>query len=527
MKKFLPQSLNILELLKTKKSTTLIFVIFIFLHLLLLNINYAEWGDSYRILRGAEYLRNSSYPADEKRPPLYSAILATRPSSVDPILWGRVVMFLVSISTLLVFLKVSEEFLNHDRLKINIALLSLAFNPVFLYWSLRIYADVFFALLVMITTLFYIKIFQKNRNIYSLVGLALITALSILTRFEGYILFGAVGLGLLFPDGFKDYKKQLSLNLHRAISFGFVTLIVLIPYFIWRNPLDSSYLGEQTGREFGINQILIFIASVLFSGGILIYLYYFINSAQDFVSSLRKNSLITSFTLVILLLTLLWPAAVPRTLTSAIPFMCLFFASLYTQKHQMTLKKFAIITSALFGFYLLVQYKYKLQFLVPNKNILVLLIILNVIVAVALYKKYLNALIVMLILSMMVWSLSVVNLHNDVFKVITEGARFSGRGLTGVVAYNDLSSVSDWYLNNDPLRSNNVSGVFFPYYKKSDADLAKLQSVNASYLLITNEHNTQMTFDDTNKPYLKKVAEFKENINGAEFFTKIYKVTYN
>ena len=71
-----------------------IYVLFVLLHLLLLNVNTAEWGDSYRILRASEYIRDGSYPQDEKRPPLFSFVLALRPENVDAVLWGRVVLFL-------------------------------------------------------------------------------------------------------------------------------------------------------------------------------------------------------------------------------------------------------------------------------------------------------------------------------------------------------------------------------------------------------------------------------------------------
>ena len=86
-----------------KNKTVLVFLLFLLTHLLLLNVNTAEWGDSYRILRASEYIRNLNYPADEKRPPLFSVLLALRPGSVDQILWGRIFMLSVSIASFGVF----------------------------------------------------------------------------------------------------------------------------------------------------------------------------------------------------------------------------------------------------------------------------------------------------------------------------------------------------------------------------------------------------------------------------------------
>jgi len=69
------------------------YLLFIVLHIALFNVNTAEWGDSYRILRASEYIRRGIYPSDEKRPPLFSALAAVRPNSVDPVVWGKVVVF--------------------------------------------------------------------------------------------------------------------------------------------------------------------------------------------------------------------------------------------------------------------------------------------------------------------------------------------------------------------------------------------------------------------------------------------------
>lgn len=87
-----------------------IFLLFVVLHIALFNINAAEWGDSYRILRASEFIREGSYPNNEKRPPLYSFVLAVRPDGVDQVLWGRVIMFGLSIASFWVFYKLCGLF---------------------------------------------------------------------------------------------------------------------------------------------------------------------------------------------------------------------------------------------------------------------------------------------------------------------------------------------------------------------------------------------------------------------------------
>jgi hypothetical protein len=74
-----------------------IFLLFLSLHIIFFNINTAEWGDSYRILRASEFARKGAYPSDEKRPPLFSILLSIRPAAQDQIIWGRLFMFAVSV----------------------------------------------------------------------------------------------------------------------------------------------------------------------------------------------------------------------------------------------------------------------------------------------------------------------------------------------------------------------------------------------------------------------------------------------
>src|SRR5690606_1226398 len=70
------------------------------------------------------------------------------------------------------------------------ALLLFTFNPIWLYWSLRIYADVFFGTIVMLAFLIWYRIREtstNNRTLWlSLLGI--VTGLSVMTRFEGYFL---------------------------------------------------------------------------------------------------------------------------------------------------------------------------------------------------------------------------------------------------------------------------------------------------------------------------------------------------
>ena len=126
----------------------------------LLNINVAEWGDSYRILRASEYIKDFEYPSDEKRPPLYSFVLALSPEGFDQVGFARLMMFGISLVSLLLFIKLCDLVFKNVLIK-NISLAFFILNPVYLYWSLRVMSDVFFSMIVLASLFFFIK-YQQN-----------------------------------------------------------------------------------------------------------------------------------------------------------------------------------------------------------------------------------------------------------------------------------------------------------------------------------------------------------------------------
>lgn len=161
----------------SKFYIAIIFVIA--LHILTINVNHAEWGDSYRILRASQHIRDFSYPADEKRPPLYSLVLATYPSFVDPVAWGKLVMFGFSLLGLFLFLKLFDllSITKTEESKVS-ALLLFMLNPVYFYWSLRLYADVPFSIL----TVFALYLVTKWRDVITtskILVLAVLAALAV------------------------------------------------------------------------------------------------------------------------------------------------------------------------------------------------------------------------------------------------------------------------------------------------------------------------------------------------------------
>jgi hypothetical protein len=491
------------------KPHHIIFIFFVLLHALLININVAEWGDSYRILRASEFIRNIHiYPDDEKRPPLYSVLLSVRPSSADPVLWGRVEMFILSILGFIIFKKLTDLYIKEEKYR-NLALILFTLNPVFLYWSLRVYADVPFALQVLLTFYLFRK-WQSHFDMQKSLFIGIIAGCAVLTRFEGYLLVAALGLGFLITK-----------NIKPIISYGVGVSAVLVPYLIWRNPFTSSYFEEPAGRTYDVKMFITYIISLLFAFGFVSAFFFIANNRKILRSWAVGNIHITAFVIAELLLILSWPAALPRLFVPVIPVLIILMSQLisafFESKEKRSLSPLLGLTTLLI-IYIVGQYFLKLQFLVLFKYIFVLIVLVQIINIYSIYIKNFKIFVITLITSLLIWSLSTVWLHKDNFKAIVNASEYASTHLTGTIAYNDVSGVSGWYLNE---RSRDAKGVYYFYDKKKDLDYTKLVSKKFDYIILTNEHNTDMTLDLSTRPYLKELKEFRYNIGGKVFFAKI------
>jgi len=503
----------------------LIYILFIVLHIFLLNINVAEWGDSYRILRASEYLRNDfTYPDDEKRPPVYSTLLAIRPTFVEPILWGRIFMLVTSLEFLFVFEKFLRLFIKKDKY-IYLGMLLLILNPVFLYWSIRIYADVFFALIVLTAIYLFTVFTQKNSKSLSLLQTSLFgifPGVAALTRFEGYLLFGSLGLGILFYNysNHKNLWELLKANILKILMYIIFFVIIVLPWFLYRNPFTSTYLEEPAGRAYDLKMIWTYLVSIFFMFGFSSASVFLINKGKDILNILKNNIVITAFILSELLLILVWPAAIPRLFVPIIPFFILFltlsFENYFEEAKSKTETLKLVISSMLFlGIYIVSQYFLKLQFLIPTKTLFLSLVGLQIISIFFMALKKQKLFLISVLISCFVWSFCIIYIHKDNFISIKNAAEWTSKNINGVVAYNDVSSVSEWYLNE--------KGYFYFFEKNALLTQESLSKQPLEYLLITNEHNTTLDIDLKKRPYLTLIKEFSYNVNGKMFSTRIVK----
>jgi hypothetical protein len=465
------------------------------------------------MLRAAEFIKKGTYPSDEKRPPFFSTLLAANPG-VDQVLWGRIVVFGLSILSFLVFERVCSELL-HENKQINVALMLFTLNPVIFYWSIRIMSDVLFMLLVLIVFWTYL-IFKRTQKLSYLLISGFIGGLSILTRFEGYILVGSLGLGI-FLNKPKDLWKPL--------AYGLAVIILVGPYLLIRNPLTSTYLEEPGGRKYDLEMVLIYVSSILFAFGAVIFPLFIFKSRKFILNLLKSNYPLALFLAIEMFLVLIWPAAVPRLLMPVLPFFIIFIAYSLSDyfNPNFAVKNFVPVYLVLALIFILMQYFLKLQFLVSTKmnfGIIVLFqfLILGVVLFVRKYTLY------AFFISCALWTFFVVDLHRYIFVSVKHAGEYALQNLEGNVAYNDVSSVSDWYTN---YKSTKTKGFYYNTEKKKNLEQKVLLDQNIDYLIITNEHNTTMTLDLEKRPYLELLKEFRYNVNGKEFFAKVIKLRKN
>ena len=532
------------------KLTKILFFFFIILHLFLLNINSAEWGDSYRILRASEYVQNFTYPSDEKRPPLFSILLAFRPQSIEAVFWARIIMLFLSICFFKVFQLLLDKFTKDNDVKV-LSLLLFSLNPVFLYWSIRVMADLFFALLVYIAFLLY-EGYRDKKDFNKLIFLGLVVGLSILTRFEGYLLFGAMLVGLIFVDPPSRFYKSFSLsnvftslvvNVKQVFAYLLSVMLLVIPYIFYKNPFGSSYFDEPGGRTYDLNTGAIYILSFLFSFGFMYFGYFlllgvFISSKAKFF---LKRCYVVVFMLLELLLILLWPAAIPRLFVPIIP-LCTFLMSrgmisYWLGDHHLRLslksksvrsfftsyKVFITLNLFLLGVYMVGQYIYRLQFLVLIKPLFVFVVFLSFYQLYLLVQREKVLFMSSLLLTLFLWAFSTIWIHRNAYATIKEVSVYTAENMYGIVAFNDYNSVSDWYLDYF-IYPDVINDEYLAVRTADDLNKKKLQEWGVDYIILTSEPDKGFGVSVSDKLYLEEIFGVTEEINGHEFYTKLLKV---
>ncbi|MBN1162289.1 glycosyltransferase family 39 protein [Patescibacteria group bacterium] len=510
---------------KKISPTCWIFFLFLVLHVFLFNINTAEWGDSYRILRAGEELRRGVYPEDEKRPPLMSYFLSLRPSLADPVYFGRALLLVFSVMSFAIFSGLAEIYIKSDRYK-NLALLLFSLNPVYLYWSIRIMADVPFAVFVLLAFYLFSK-WRGSMNGFKCVLLGLLAGLSVLMRFEGYLLLGSLAAGLMFHS-ISDLVGRFTASIRKrwvnVVAYISASLFVLVPYIVYRNPFSSSYLGEPSGREYDAHMGLVYLFSFIFLFGFVHAAVFLVRGRKLSYEFLSKHFGLFVFVVLEMLLILAWPAAIPRLFVCVIPFFIIMISLSVKEFFEEPLVKRNVLDLAvlLMPFvYVLAQYLLGLQFLVMTRKLIFLVFILQLPIVLAVIARKYAWFVYSVSLSTLVWSFLVIIMHKDIFVSVKSAADYSVNNLQGKIGHNDLSSVSNWYLN---YVGDKTVGKYYDIDSGGKLTSDFVYENNLDYLIITNEHNLNLEIDFDKRPYLKVLKEFRYNVNGSEFVTYVAKV---
>lgn len=507
--------------------------IFLIIHIALFNVNVAEWGDSYRILRASEFIRQGTYPKDEKRPPLFSIFTATRIENIDAVLWGRVVMLIFSLLSFYVFDKFSNLFIKDEKQHF-VSLILLTFNPVYLYWSIRIMADIPFAFFVLL--FFYLVKKWDKLSFLKIVSLGLLCGLAILTRFEGYLLFVSGLIAVIFHRQevsftkikIKELFNSIRFNLPKIIVIGLTTLFVISPWLLYRNPLKSKYFEETERRVYDLEMVWTYLSSFIYIFGFTSAFFFIFKNFKKTISLLSENVGMTAFIVLELILILLWPAAIPRLFVPLIPFliviltMCLQQTSFKEEDRKSFAYLSVAINISLILFYIFSQSFLKLQFLILGYKVLALVVLIQVIAATFLFFRKRTAFLITLLLSVIVWSSYCINMHRDIFRSIKEASEYASDNLVGKIAYNDTSAIPEWYLNVSESKVPNT-GVYMFFDKREFLEFDKLKDKEIDYIIVSNEHNPNISINIEKRKYLQLIKEFSYNVNGTDFFAKVIK----
>ena len=521
------------------------YLLFIVLHVALFNVNAAEWGDSYRILRASEYIRQGSYPSDEKRPPLFSALTAIRPNSVDPVVWGRVVVFIFSFLSLIVFDKLTQIYIKNEKYRF-VSLILFILNPVYLYWSIRVMADVPFSFFVLLTFYLLSKYYEslkqketdkdyKINNFKNLIFMGIVCGLSILTRFEGYLLFLSVFIGVIFSQYEIFFKKikikelfyLIKKNWKKAIVLGLTTLITILPWLLYRNPLESEYFEEPSRRTYNFNTIWIYLSSILYIFGFTSAFFFIIKSSKNVLDFLNRNISITTFMIVELLLILVWPAAIPRLFLPLIPFFVLILTisleSYFKNYNNGKKTDLLILVGPVFllFFYILSQYFLKLQFLVPVKVAFATIVLIQIFSLLSFYFGKVKMFFYLVLVSITFWSISAIFNHKDIYTAIKSAGIYARDNLDGKIVFNDTTSIADWYINYS-YPQKDLIGEKWDFSDKKRLNYEYLLENDVSYVLVTNEDNSSFDLNMKNFKHLKLIQSFRYNIGSKEFFASIF-----
>ena len=534
-----------MELIKKYRYIIFFLLGYIALRVLIINVNVTEWGDSFRILRAAEYLLNFSYPLDEKRLPIFSALLAPGLLFIEPVLWGRIYAILAAVVNLILTAVLFKQFYpKAKQLHLLIVMTLLAFNPIFFYWSLRIMAETTFTVFVLLA--FVVYLLDRERFVSRPYVLGVVLSLAALTRYEGFLLAGAFGLSYLLKKDWRSLIKTFSV---------FVLLVApwfILTKFIFKGGTSDAYVSELSTFKFDLYRLGYFITYSLFFVGspvlTSLLLYRHSESKTKNLSPLASSALqnndpsrvvqddgmvwrllinpLFTFSFLEFALFFIWTPSLPRIMIPIIPIAIILVVKNLVEVDFIKQHRPFIVAALLSVFcFLFLQLKFRLYFLVLSYSGLALILALSFLAILTVWRGSKKYFLVSVLATFLVGSFVAVANQRLVYSTIYEASVYA-KTLPGKIAYSDETGVSAWYLGN--------KGVSYPQNLQRDAAGQKewLKKNQISYVLDSNEFNRGSKLDVTGVVCAYRVEEtiadvldsvlIKLKIMKPRNYTKIY-----
>lgn len=478
---------KLFAVLKEYKFVVIFLLVYVVFRIIIINVNITEWGDSFRILRAAQFILKFSYPLDEKRLPFFSALLAPGLLFLEPVLWGRIFAIILTVLNLvLTGILAKTIFRRISPRQILLTLTLLAFNPIFFYWSLRIMAETTAATLVLLSFVIYFG-FQKKEGLLQRFLLGVVLGLAGLTRYEGFLLAGAFGLSFLIKRDWRGIIKTFS-----------VFFILVVPWFVitklvFKGVTSNAYVSELETFQFDLYRLGYFLTYALFFLGFPIILAFFVPilaKRNIFPFKQKISTLQTSLYLPLILFVALeavlffvWTPSLPRIMVLILPLAVIFLSrAVATTNLQENRKRLLASILMLLVLFLILQFKFRLYFLVLSRSGLVVILLMVFLTIVSILINNRKFLILTMLAALIAGCVVVVANQRLVYSTIYQASLYAW-SLPGNIAYSDETGVSAWYLGS--------KGLAYPEDLVQNAKQERewLTENKVSYILDTNEFN--------------------------------------
>ena len=455
----------------------LLLVIYVITRLFLININFAEIGDSNNFLLLADQINKGIFPAFTNRLPMYPLLLSVGIRFMDGYLWGRILSLLFSIGILIMLYKITN--LLFDRREIAVLACALTvLNPIFTHDSLRVYSEVVLVFFVLCSFYFFFRENERSDFIY----IGIFTILAVMTRFEGFILLP------VFLISYALRRKWMKLVYYLLICIVPFAAIWMLIYF--KSGILPSRFLEGLALIFRprlYDLVPTYITNLLFMSGFPILIFWTIFGFAGFFRSFKKFAPLVLFVLFdLFVIYKVHPGT--RYFNVLVPIFSIAISSVLIMQFHKNKLAFAGISAVSIILFVLLGLKEKSFFVFGTiySSFITLLLSLAVFLVYLLFKHQSeNRIVRYLVLSIVL--ISLFNLSSSIiwyrrydYYTIAQASRYLANK-SEKVAYFDESGVSAWFLRKN--------GVYFNQELSEDEQLVWLKENNIKYAIWTNEYN--------------------------------------